>query len=271
MHVQNRDPEFSSPELFPTTPRRELPKIINTSIVITSSEFLKIKEASRAMTSQEKSQLSDGLDSNTEVPSAERNVVSPWAVRRSNVTALPERIESPLQAELTPRDGAFLERAQHLREENIEEVRRLNEFILAAKCNAVLDSQVMEKEKRLSEMAESDRHLEEAIEEERKKADEMTAARDNHINNFYKDYKNQLQQQLDEAQAEKLMQRERKEREAEIRRKQEEAAKEDERKMKEKKLKLKLEMQEQLRTENEELKRRKKQEQEWQRANDQRV
>ena len=265
MHVQNRDPEFSSPE-FPT-PRRELPKI-SSSVILTSAEFMKIREAARAMTAEEKAVLASGLDPNMP-PTVEKNDSSPWAVRRN--TALPERIESPAQEENSPRDGAFLERAQRLREENIEEVRKLNELILSAKCNAVLDNQVLEKEKRLADMVESDRHLEEAMEEERRKADQMTTARDNHINKFYKDYRNQLQQQLDEVQAERLLQRERKEREAALRRRDEEAAREEDRKAKEQKLKLKLELQEQLRSENEELKRRKKKEEEWHRANDQRV
>ena len=265
MHVHNRDPEFTSPE-FPT-PRRELPKI-SSSVVITSSEFMKIREAARAMTPDEKALLATGIDPNRP-PSAEKKASSPWAVRRS--IALPERIESPAQEESSPRDGAFLERAQRLREENIEEVRKLNELILSAKCNAVLDSQVSDREKKLTEMVESDRHLEESMEEERKKADNMTTARDNHINKFYKEYRNQLQQQLDEVQAERLLQKERKEREAVLRRKDEEVAREEDRKTKEQKLKLKLELQEQLRSENEELKRRKKKEEEWHRANDQRV
>lgn len=46
-----------------------------------------------------------------------------------------------------------------------------------------------EKEKRISEMAEADRHQEEELEEERKRADSMTTARDNGINKFYKEYR----------------------------------------------------------------------------------
>ena len=99
----------------------------------------------------------------------------------------------------------------------------------------------------------------------------MTTERNNALNKFYKDYKNQLQQQLDEVQAEKLLQKERKEREALARRKVEDSLREEERKEKEKKLQIKQMLQDQLRSENEELKRRKKEEEEWHRANDQRV
>ena len=38
-------------------------------------------------------------------------------------------------------------------------------------------------------MAEADRHQEEELEEERKRADSMTTARDNGINKFYKEYR----------------------------------------------------------------------------------
>ena len=41
----------------------------------------------------------------------------------------------------------------------------------------------------MAEMAEADRHQEEELEEERKRADSMTAARDNGINKFYKEYR----------------------------------------------------------------------------------
>ena len=60
-------------------------------------------------------------------------------------------------------------------------------------------------------MAEADRHQEEELEEERRKAESMAAARDNGINKFYKEYRNQLQQQLDEVEAERLREREKKE------------------------------------------------------------
>ena len=91
------------------------------------------------------------------------------------------------------------------------------------------------------------------------------------MNKLCKDYKNKLQQQLDEVQAEKILQKERKEREIAQRRKAEEVMKEEEKREKDQKLQLKLQLQEQLRAENEELKRRKKEEEEWHKLNDQRV
>ena len=120
-------------------------------------------------------------------------------------------VEAMEEKEDLKEQGAILERAQRLREEGAEEVRKLNELILSAKCNAVLDNQVAEKERRLAEMAEADRHQEEELEEERRKAESMAAARDNGINKFYKEYRNQLQQQLDEVEAERLREREKKE------------------------------------------------------------
>ena len=231
-----KDPEFAvTPRVSPERRGRELPSINNT-VVISSMDWNKIREAARALTKEEQNQL---LSESEGRPSPK----SPWAVRRA--VALPQKteVEALEEKEDLKEQGAILERAQRLREEGAEEVRKLNELILSAKCNAVLDSQVAEKERRLAEMAEADRHQEEELEEERRRAESMAAARDNGINKFYKEYRNQLQQQLDEVEAERLRERERKEQEALQRRREEVAAREEDRKARERKVKLKLEMQ----------------------------
>ena len=231
-----KDPEFAvTPRVSPERRGRELPSISNT-VVISSMDWNKIREAARALTKEEQNQL---LSESEGRPSPK----SPWAVRRA--IALPQKteVEALEEKEDLKEQGAILERAQRLREEGAEEVRKLNELILSAKCNAVLDSQVAEKERRLAEMAEADRHQEEELEEERRRAESMAAARDNGINKFYKEYRNQLQQQLDEVEAERLRERERKDQEALQRKREEEVAREEDRKARERKVKLKLEMQ----------------------------
>ena len=262
----NRDPEFVSSNYSPPL-RKEL-NPVGASIILTSNEWRLIKDAARTMTAEETAALND----NNQAPGyQERKPPSPWAVRRS--IPLPETRGSPTsdEVEQSPRDEAFLERAKMLREENLTEVKKLNEFILSAKCNTILDNQVAEKSKKAEELSEMNRNIDEAVEEERRRAEEMTTERNNSMNKFYKEYKNQLQQQLDEVEAEKILKRERKEREAEYRRKIEETLKEEERKEKEHKHQLKIQLQEQLRSENEELKRKKKEDEDWHKANDQRV
>merc|ERR1712079_624249 len=110
----------------------------------------------------------------------------------------------------------------------------------------------------MTELAETERMTEEMVEEERRKAELMSSERSQDISKLCKDYKNKLQQQLKELQADKILQRERKEREIALRKKAEDVLREEEKREKEQKLQQKLQMQEQLRTENEELKRRKK-------------
>ena len=262
MRVADRDPEFSSANYSPS-PRKELAPVGGAAIIISSSDWRAIKEAARVITPEEKRMMED-------CP-VDRKPPSPWAVRRS--IPLPETREpdnSQVDEEL-PRDDAFLERAKQLRDENISEVRKLNEYILSAKCNTILDTQVAEKNKKIADLKELDKNIDESVEEERRKAEQMTTERNTAMDKFYKDYKNQLQQQLDENEAEKLIQREKKEIEVEARRRIEESIREDEKREKEKKLKLKLQLQEQFRTENEDLKRRKQEDLERQKANDQRV
>ena len=261
MRVTNRDPEFSTN--YSPPPRRELAPVGGAAIIISSMDWRAIKEAARVITPEERRMLEDGP--------VDRKPPSPWAVRRS--IPLPESREPDnCQAvEDSPRDDAFLERAKQLREESISEVRKLNEYILSAKCNTILDTQVAEKNKKMADLKELDKNIDESVEEERRKAEQMTTERNAAMDKYYKGYKNELQQQLDENEAERLIQRERKEVEVEARRRIEESIREEERREKDQKLKLKLQLQEQFRIENEELKKRKQEEIEWQKANDQRV
>ena len=112
-----------------------------------------IQDAAKVMTPEERSSLS-GMESTPQ----ERKPPSPWAVRRS--IPLPEARQSPGPEEdpdQNLKDDAFLERAKHMRDESLTEVRKLNEFIMSAKCNTVLDTQVAEKNRRLAEQAELSR------------------------------------------------------------------------------------------------------------------
>ena len=269
MRVTNRDPEFSSGQsaYSHSPPPKSSLAPLTSSIVLSSLDWRAIKEAARVMTPEERAALAEPG------AGAGAGAGSPWAVRRR--VALPEpppaSPDRQDQLEESPRDGAFLERARQLREENLEEVRRLNEYIMAAKCNSVLDTQVRDKKIRMTELAETERMTDEMVEEERKKAELMSSERSNDISKLCKDYKNKLQHQLEELQADKILQRERKEREIALRRKAEDVMREEEKREKEQKLQQKVQLQEQLRTENEELKRRKKEDEEWHKQNDQRV
>lgn len=56
---------------------------------------------------------------------------------------------SELEEELKQRDHFILQRAKAIREEDMPEVKRLNEMINQAKCHVIRDLQLEEKEKRL--------------------------------------------------------------------------------------------------------------------------
>ena len=262
MRVSNRDPEFSTN--YSPPPRKELAPVGGGAIIISSLDWRAIKDAARIITPEERRVLED-------TGPMDRKPPSPWAVRRS--IPLPETREPDncQDVEDSPRDEAFLERAKQLRDENISEVRKLNEYILSAKCNTILDTQVAEKNKKMANLRELEKNIDESVEEERKKAEQMTTERNTAMDKYYKNYKNELQQQLDENEAERIIQRERKEVEVEARRRIEESLREEGQREKDQKLKLKLQLQEQFRSENEELKKRKQEEIEWHKANDQRV
>ncbi|KAM9332555.1 cilia- and flagella-associated protein 45 [Pholidichthys leucotaenia] len=78
---------------------------------------------------------------------------------------------------LTEMDLEGLHRAQHLREradalrmEQEDEIKRLNQLILGAKCQATRDAQMQEKKQIQAELAEEEKRLDTIMESERRKA-----------------------------------------------------------------------------------------------------
>lgn len=57
--------------------------------------------------------------------------------------------ETEMEKENRQRDHHLLERAQELKMEQLQEIKKMNQHIMKVKCHAILDMQVEEKEKRL--------------------------------------------------------------------------------------------------------------------------
>merc|ERR1711970_936012 len=126
------------------------------------------------------------------------------------------------------RDHHLVERANDLKMEQSQEIKKLNQHIIQVKCHAIRDMQVEEKETRQTDMAEVDRLQEEQVEIERKQAEDMEAARASRIVDFNKEFRQGLDLQRAELEAHKLVEKERFEAELAIRRTQEAALKEQE-------------------------------------------
>ncbi|KAI4874354.1 hypothetical protein NFI96_022212, partial [Prochilodus magdalenae] len=80
---------------------------------------------------------------------------------------------SDLEAEAKEQAQYLLERANALRMEQEDEVKKFNELILEAQCNAVRDAQMLEKQQILKELQEEERRLDAMMEVDRRRALEV--------------------------------------------------------------------------------------------------
>lgn len=77
---------------------------------------------------------------------------------------------SDLEAEARERAQYLLERANAMRMEQEDEVKKLNELILGAQCHAVRDAQILERKQILEELQEEERRLDAIMELDRRRA-----------------------------------------------------------------------------------------------------
>ena len=238
-------------------------------LILSRRDFEKIIKASQVMSSEEKANLRRQQEEEREA------ALKASEQRKEDFETAASFHTTPTETELDKenilRNHHIIERAQHLKLEQEPEVKKLNEMIIQAKCHAIRDIQLEDKERRLQEMAEADRAIEETIEEERKQAESMAAARTAKIVDFNKDYKEGLDRQKAENEAKKVLEWERHQKELEIRKKLETEAKEKEMKEQEEKRIKGIIMKQQMIMDVEEARRKKEKEAEEERLNNLRI
>ena len=238
-------------------------------LILSRRDFEKIIKASQVMSPEEKANLRKQQEEEREAAlKASEQRKADFDIAASFHTT---PTETELDKENILRDHHIIERAQHLKLEQEPEVKKLNEMIIQAKCHAIRDIQLEDKERRLQEMAEADRAIEETIEEERKQAESMAAARTAKIVDFNKDYKDGLDRQKAENEAKKVLEWERHQKELEVRKKLELEAKENEMKEQEAKRIKGILMKQQMIMDVEEARRKKEKEAEDERLNNLRI
>ena len=238
-------------------------------LILSRRDFEKIIKASQVMSPEEKANMRKQQEEEREAAlKASEQRKADFDIAASFHTT---PTETELDKENILRNHHIIERAQHLKLEQEPEVKKLNEMIIQAKCHAIRDIQLEDKERRLQEMAEADRAIEETIEEERKQAESMAASRSAKIVDFNKDYKDGLDRQKAENEAKKVLEWERHQKELEIRKKLEAEAKENEMKEQEEKRLKGILMKQQMIMDVEEARRKKEKQAEDERLNNLRI
>lgn len=182
------------------------------SIVLPREQFYRILQQSRVVSKEER-------EYQAEMMKAEKERAMDEAQERKNrmkqmdVTRQKNAKLNDLEEEAKDKQEHLLTRANEMRSEQEDEIKHLNEVILNAKCHAIRDAQILEKdviqremideERRLDTMMEVDRQnaigITEEIEKKRKEEQLIGAAK--------------LMEQIDENEQERLFELERKDQE----------------------------------------------------------
>ncbi|CAB1348013.1 unnamed protein product [Coregonus sp. 'balchen'] len=94
----------------------------------------------------------------------------PISARLTDLSRQKNQDLSELEAEAKERAQYLLERANAMRMEQKDEVKKLNELILGAQCHAVRDAQIIERQQILAELQEEERRLDAMMEVDRRRA-----------------------------------------------------------------------------------------------------
>ena len=116
-------------------------------LVLSRRDFDRIMKAAQILSPEEKERIRKDQEE------ARMAALKAAEDRRVEFETLASFHSTPDQTELDKenehRNHHLIERAQELRMEQLPEIKRLNEAIIQAKCHAIRDAQVEDKEKRL--------------------------------------------------------------------------------------------------------------------------
>ncbi|XP_026782837.3 cilia- and flagella-associated protein 45 [Pangasianodon hypophthalmus] len=182
------------------------------SVILCPAEIKRIMGKSRVLTKEEKeAALETQRQAREEAMNAaeERKVL----MQQADVSRQKNQALSDLETEARERAQYLLERANALRMEQEDEIKKLNELIQGAQCHAVRDVQIQEKKQILSELQEEERRLDAMMELDRRRALEVQEQIDELRKNQRIQGKMCILKQIEERQEEHMLQEELKEQE----------------------------------------------------------
>ncbi|KAM7399561.1 hypothetical protein PAMP_018826 [Pampus punctatissimus] len=173
------------------------------SIILPSATFEQITSTSRILTKEEREAMRAAYQrkKDEEIKAAEDRKRQ---IFEADLSHKKNPVLTELEIEARDRAERLLERANALRMESEDEVKKLNKLILGAQCQATRDAQIQEKKQIQTELTEEEKRLDAMMEVERRKAVETAEQIDElhkqqRISGMQQIY-NQIQQRLEEKQ-----------------------------------------------------------------------
>ncbi|XP_056138839.1 cilia- and flagella-associated protein 45 [Lampris incognitus] len=182
------------------------------SIILSAAEIKRIRSASRVLTEEERETMMEAFQKKKEeaMYAAEERKAQ---IRQADLSRKKNQALSELEAEAQHRAQYLLERANAIRMEQEDEVKKLNKLILDAQCHTMRDTQILEKRKIQAELLEEERRLDAMMEVNRRNAIEAQEQIDELRKQQRISGKQQIVDQMEERLEERLLQDELKEQE----------------------------------------------------------
>ncbi|XP_062898311.1 cilia- and flagella-associated protein 45-like isoform X2 [Mobula hypostoma] len=142
------------------------------TLVMSPVDFERIKAESRVVSEEERHAMRKAIEAE-KMQAAELSAVRKGFIRAKEMER--QKNERLTDVEEAARDRALylLEKANSMRLEQEDEIRKINQTIVGAKCHAIRDAQILEKDQIAKEMLEEDRRLDTMMEVDRQKALKM--------------------------------------------------------------------------------------------------
>uniref|UniRef100_A0A8C5F841 Cilia- and flagella-associated protein 45 n=1 Tax=Gadus morhua TaxID=8049 RepID=A0A8C5F841_GADMO len=140
-----------------------------TSIILPPIEVSRLTTSSRVLSKQQREAVEESLQQRKEalLDAVEERKAQ---MHQANMSRRKNQALNDLEEEARDRAQYLLEKANAMRMEQEDEVKRLNELILGARCHAVREGQILERKQIKAELVEEERHLDALMEQGRLRA-----------------------------------------------------------------------------------------------------
>ncbi|XP_034404294.1 cilia- and flagella-associated protein 45 [Cyclopterus lumpus] len=184
------------------------------SVILPSAEFQRIPSTARVLTKEEPEAVREAHQRKKEegIRAAEE---MKRKIHEADLSRMKNQALTELELEARDRAQRLLERANALKMEEEDEIKKLNNLILAAQCQATRDVQMDEKKQIQAELSEEEKRLDAMMEVERRRALETVEQ----IDELHKQQRiggmqnicNQIRQHLNDKQMQEVMKEQEKE------------------------------------------------------------
>ncbi|XP_073423073.1 cilia- and flagella-associated protein 45 [Dendrobates tinctorius] len=142
------------------------------SLIMTNQDFSRIKDRARVLTKVEREKAMQTMKEEKEAAIDAANDRKNFMKQKEMLRKKNEKL-SELEEEAQQRAQYLLQRANTMRMEQEDEIKKLSEMILSAKCHAIRDAQILEKSLISKEMGDERKRLDQMMEVEQQKAIKM--------------------------------------------------------------------------------------------------